>query len=222
MKSLWIIVATLGVVFACSMEPVRMPSVESHPLPSPARTPFDLTLEYTSELNDPYYVTSGPAESYARYPISAQFRALIERQTAALSTPGSPRRATLSVRVTTLTTRYDQLGAAPTPHPPTGPRYGSMQQHPTVVPATFLAEYQMDGNSNIPEEIRKGATLTAAVELHGDGFAPVQQTVRAVHDDVIVRWDYSPLWAYNYTEVLDLTLRAATAEITAVVQATLK
>ena len=54
------------------------------------------------------------------------------------------------------------------------------------------------------------------------GFAPVQQTVRAVHDDVMVRWDYNPLWAYSYTEVLDLTLRAATAGITAVVQATLK
>ena len=73
-------------------------------------------------------------------------------------------------------------------------------------------------DADIPAEIRKGATLIATVELSGDGVPPLRQTVTAEVDDLITRWEFDPRDAYSYTDILDNTLRVATARITEIVQ----
>ncbi|HSH69796.1 MAG TPA: hypothetical protein VK997_07750 [Deferrisomatales bacterium] len=217
-----------GFFLGCSLAPVRLAGPEVYPLPPLPRTPYAIELVYTSALADPYYVMAGPAESYARYSITTQFEALLRHQLVQLSDPASDRSATLAVHLSALTTRYRRLGSSPPPTAPQGPRYAMLGTDPPA----FLAAWQTgrfgdlmdreDQDADIPAEIRKGATLFATVELSGDGVPSLRQSVAAEYDDLITRWEFDPRDAYSYTDVLDQTLRVATAEITAIVQTTLK
>ncbi len=217
-------VLAVGFFLGCSWAPVRLAGPEVHPIPPPPRTPYAIDLVYSSELTDPYYVMSGPGESYARYSITAQFQALLESQRVQLSDPASERSATLAVHLSELTTRYRRLGGSPPPAAPRGPRYALPGAGPRVVLASWQAGgpgHMLDregGDADIPAEIRKGATLIATVELSGDGVPPLRQTVTAEVDDLITRWEFDPRDAYSYTDILDNTLRVATARITEIVQ----
>ncbi len=213
----WCVTTSLVLLVGCGGRSVHMPSPDVLPLPAPATTGFALTLGVTSELSEPYPITSGPGESYAYYAVAAQFRALLERQVAHLSDPGSPRRGTLSVRLTELTTRYRRLGTLSPPAPKSGLYYASLDPAQVVL-AEFSEPQLVDRDDDIPEEIRKGATLVAEVTLEADGVAPLQRIVTAEHDTVVGRWEFDPRDAYSYTRVLDQALRAAVAEITALVQ----
>ncbi|MDF1552514.1 MAG: hypothetical protein P1P84_05595 [Deferrisomatales bacterium] len=217
-----------GFLLGCSLAPTRLAGPEVQPLPPPPRTPYAIDLVYTSALADPYYVMAGPAESYARYSITAQFAALLQHQLVQLSDPGSARAATLTVHLSALTTRYRRLGSSPPPAAPQGTRYAMLGSDPPAILAAWQTGRfgdlmdREDQDADIPAEIRKGATLIATVEISGDGVAPLRQTVTAEYDDLITRWEFDPRDAYSYTDVLDQTLRVATAEITAIVQTTLQ
>ena len=67
-------------------------------------------VQFSSGVSDPYYVLSGPAESYQAFQFNAMFGEALDRYAAAKSGPGEAGLA-LFVRLEDLTTAYRQVGA---------------------------------------------------------------------------------------------------------------
>jgi len=205
----------LALVFlgACTVPPVQLPNPTRHPLPAPSPIDAVLTLKLTSALADPYPVTSGPAESYGRYAVADQFRALLAPQVTRLSSPSSPRRATLSVHLAELNTRYHRLGGR-LPSPPFLGRPYAAHRRVGVRQATVSPAGADAWDADIPAEIRKGVSLVVELGLSGDGIEPLQTTLTIERDTVVDRREFDPNHAYLYTDLLVQTLRAAVSEIT--------
>jgi hypothetical protein len=73
--------------------------------------PMTIALDLEARVPDPYYVRSGPIETYRSYPfrawVEAAFREYVGQKSGALEDEG-----TLQVRVDQLSTRFRAIGAA--------------------------------------------------------------------------------------------------------------
>lgn len=184
----------------------------------PAPVPVEARL--TSALSDPYYVLTGPVETYRGYRLERRFGRLLESYARRKSGTGSSP-LVLTVHLESLTTGYHQIGGRDrerryrTALPRTGPELllasASGPEGSLVRLRRFGGRDRDNGGPSIPYEITKRAVLTAvvAVATAGDSLARDTVTREAVE---VISWDDYDRWAYDYGRVLEGAFMKVLAE----------
>lgn len=197
-----------GLVAACTMPPPPQ-------LPPPEPVPYRLELDFASELPDPYYVTAGRFDSYARHPVNAMLRQRLEAQLQRRQTATARDSVRVVVRVISLQMTYDEIGRNSLE--PVRLAYRPIQAD---VPLVALPDH--DGNgTDIPEETVKTARLEMRVTI-GSGEAVQELTARyrevVRFDDSWARWpqDYA-----TFNRVVSGIVVAAVDEVDALLTAVL-
>ena len=85
------------------------------PPPLVERVPYKILLHYSSDLPNPYYVLSGPFQSYGRFAVNESFQRRLEAYLSDKSDPRAAQVIELLVHVTKIQTTYDRLGNLPAP-----------------------------------------------------------------------------------------------------------
>jgi hypothetical protein len=183
-------------------------------------------VRFSSAIADPYYVLSGPVESYESFHFNGMFRGALERYAAAKSGPGEGL-VKLVVHLERLSTGYRQLGAGLPPAGAPLARAGRLQlaSADAGAPLGLISQFRDDGGDwSFPEEITKSAALGFAVEVQSAGSAPSRESL-SVSADVTVTWDdldpWGPQWsakAYAYGPVLEAVTRNAIRRIDALLE----
>jgi len=187
--------------------------------PAVVRLGGPVTVAFTSAVADPYYVLSGPVESYEAVRFNQLFREALERYAQAKSGPGSET-VVLSVHLEGLTTDYRQLGAGVVPAEPF--RVAAAGVRVARGPLGRMAHSRRDGGGDlsVPAEITKAAALTFWVESRAADGAARREAMTA-SASVTLTWDdwdpwghpgWNP-WAYDYRPVLGALVRDAVARI---------
>jgi len=199
-----------------------------------ARWSGRVDVQFTSGVADPYYVLSGPAESYRAFRFNAMFREALNRYAAAKSGSGGGA-ITLLVHLDTLTTGYRQLGAGVVPEGPAfalgGPvRLAAAGLQVARGPGARLSHFREgDGDLSVPAEITKSAALGFSAELRAADRAVNREALTA-SAEVTMTWDdwdpwgrsgWNP-WAYDYGPVLEALTWDAMARIDGFVDAALR
>lgn len=165
------------------------------PPPLVERIPYRVVLHYGSDIPNPYYVLSGPFQSYARFAFNEQFQRRLEAYARAKSDPQASRTIDLRVQATGLQTTYDRLGAL----------QGSMPRlagvgWPGDWPLSAFDSRAQDRFDDLPEQITKTATLQLRIDIDSAGTNLLSQTLasRVVqnlqrHDMGLGTYDYQPL-----------------------------
>ncbi|MEW6489042.1 MAG: hypothetical protein AB1578_14140 [Thermodesulfobacteriota bacterium] len=184
----------------------------------PAPVPVEARL--TSALSDPYYVLTGPVETYRGYRLERRFGRLLEAYARRKSGAGSPP-LVLTVHLESLTTGYHQIGRRDRER-----RYRAAL--PRTSPELLLASAggpegslarlrrfggldRDGGDLSIPYEITKRAVLTAVVAVTSGGDTLARETVTREAVEVI-SWEDYDRWAYDYGGVLEGAFRQVLAE----------
>jgi len=187
-----------------------------------------VAVQLSSAIAEPYYVLSGPAESYAAFPFNAMFREALDRYVAAKSGPGAAG-VTLVIHLEALTTGYQQLGAGLLPERERWAaaepiRLASAGVEVARGPFGGLSDFDREGGDwSFPAEIYKSATLQFTAEVRS-AEGPAVREVLSAKSDVTVTWDdwdpWGPQWAlraYDYGPVLQQVIRNAMVRVDAFV-----
>lgn len=184
----------------------------------PAPMPVEARL--TSALPDPYYVLTGPVETYRGYRLERRFGRLLEAYARRKSGAGSPP-LILTVHLEALTTGYHQIGGRQRDRrfraevSPTGPRLLLASAGGPEGCVSRLGGFggleRDDGGPSIPYEITKRAALTAAVAVADGGHTLARETVTREAVEV-VSWEDHDRWAYDYGGVLEAAFRMVLAQ----------
>jgi hypothetical protein len=184
----------------------------------PAPVPVETRL--TSALRDPYYVLTGPVETYRGYRLERRFGRLLDEYAGRKSGAGGPP-LLLTVHLESLTTGYHQIGgrqrerryraALPGTRPPLLLASAGGPEGSLVGLRRFGGLDRDDGGPSIPYEITKRATLTAVVAVADRGDTLVRETVTREAVEV-VSWEDYDRWAYDYGGVLEEAFRKVLAE----------
>ena len=178
------------------------------PPPLVEKIPFKVLVHFTSDLSDPYYVLSGPFQTYQRFAINDAFQRRLMAYAAAKSDPLANRTLELTVHLTSLQTSYDRLGSLP-----------GVERHPGVLlaglgrsvdwPLVAFDSIDQDRFDDLPEQITKTATLFAEVGITLPGQAEIGEAIVGRSVQVLERWDmglgmydYYPLMVEAQTAVL--------------------
>lgn len=192
-------------VAACMPLANQKPQVEK---PLPAR----LELSFQSNLPDLYYVMSGPAFTYNRYPVNKDFSHYLRGRLQAAAGPPSAPTGRLEVKVLTLTTDFDEIGSA---LPSSPARQLAMLNSDSPAARLLLAEdVDRDGDFNLPESTTKKAVMTYRVTLTLGGKVVAKDDLQASFSK---RYDWymdPPIMSqdtarYDYGEVFDGLYRQA-------------
>jgi hypothetical protein len=179
--------------FALAWAGCASPGPQSLPEPlSPL--PYRITLEFTSDISDPYYVLSGPSESYLRVPFNAWARDALLRRLAARSAGAGAPDVTLRVHLVSLQTSYREVGSGPGGGAPTSTGlFGPL----------LLAGGDFDGGDgrHIPSEIHKGARLEAELRVDQGGRTLVNKTLIPEARETVYWEDFNE-WSYDYGDLL--------------------
>jgi len=186
-------------------------------VPAVAPLPGSVAVTFDSAVRDPYYVLSGPVETYRAFRFNEMFQKELAAYVAEKGGPGAGT-FTLTVHLETLTTAYGQLGAGLSPRGTDLALAGS----PRLARGPFLNASHFregDGDWSFPAEITKSATLRFSVSLRSDDrtVGPEELSARA---ETTVTWDdwdpWGPHWAlraYDYGPVLRAAIGDAVARI---------
>ncbi len=205
-------------VLACS----RPYSLSRLPVATPV--PYQLSLEFSSALEDLYYVMSGPAFTYARFPVNERMTALLKAQTQRQSSLGASGQAVLRVRIEKLQTMFDEIGLKDRPRKPI-----LVAMAGTVVSDAgrlfLISDIDSGGDFPLPVSTRKTVRMTLLLQVEKAGQQLGEKRVvveftEAHHwyDEDSVSVDY---YRYNFEPVLDEVYRKALAEVGAFVEQTL-
>lgn len=192
-------------------------------VPAPVRVETRLT----SALPDPYYVLTGPVETYRAYRLERRFGRLLQEYADRKSGPGSPP-LLVTVHLESLTTGYHQIGGRPGDRRYRAARPGTREGVLLASAAgpessfAFLGRFggldRDGGDLSIPYEITKRAVLTAAVAVSSAGQSLARETVTQEAVEV-VSWEEYDRWAYDYDRVFEAAFRKILAEADRLVDA---
>ncbi len=218
-KTRWAMVLGWGLLAGCAGIAVP-PGLRGEPSHAVRPGEAVLSIRLQSDVADPYYVLTGPAETYRAYRVTERFRRHLEGYAAQKSAAEGPR-LELSVTLESLSTGYQQIGGAdrggkgrlarlsgkmPVQVAAAGPwaRLGILGR--------FSGLEGDGGDLSIPYEITKRATLTARVEVSSAGRTLARETV-TVQGEEIIRWENYDAWAYDYARVFEAAFRKLIAEV---------
>lgn len=170
------------------------------PPPLVEKAPFKLLVHFSSELPDPYYVTSGPFQSYQRFAVNDSFQRRLRAYAAAKSDPLASQALELSVHLISLQTSYDRLGSLPGSKGFSGVLMAGAGWRGGG-PVADLDSFDRDPFDDLPEQITKTATLSAAVGISWPGQAEIRDTVVGRSVEVLERWDMG-LGMYDYAPLI--------------------
>ncbi|MCF6178012.1 MAG: hypothetical protein L3J63_01295 [Geopsychrobacter sp.] len=183
-------------------------------LPSPTVVPYQLTLDFSSTLNDLYYIFSGPAFTYDRFPVNARLSALLRGQTGQQSSPTASNPVVLKIRIEQLTTGFEEIGF----NPVEGSVFPVMAKL-TPGSGQFLLASGIDGTGGdfpLPEATHKSANMKVLLQLERAGQLLAEKTLDVAYteshywyDEDSVLVDY---YRYSYAPVLDEIYRKVLAE----------
>ena len=184
MRRIFSLAVLAGLVAACTMPPRPQ-------APPPEPVPYRLELDFASELPDPYYVTAGRFDSYARFPVNAMLQQRLGAQLERRQTAAAKDSVRVQVRVVSLQMTYDEIGR--NSQKPVQLAYRPMQAD---VPLVALPDH--DGNgTDIPEETVKTARLEMVVTI-GSGSGEVVRELTARYREVVRFDDSWARWPQDY------------------------
>ncbi len=192
-------------------------------LPSTRVVPYQLKLEYSSALEDLYYVLAGPAFSYDRFPVNARLSALLKEQTQQQSFPRASSLVTLKVHIEQLKTEFDEIGL----NHPAEPVLVAMAGSAVLGGGwSFLAnDNDRQGDFSLPEETHKTARMTLILQLERAGQLLGEKKVEVEHTASHYWYHESTIFVdyyrYSYEPVLDGVFRKVLAEVGMFVEQTL-
>lgn len=159
--------------------------------------PYALEIIFTSQIDNPYVILSGPGESYRRVPFNSWCLGKLQSfQKNNFNASDSPS-VTMAIDLIELSTRYDEFGVNPF-------RAGSSP----------LSKFGDDTDGfDVPGEIHKGATLTAEVKLSA-GSKTFLATRLNPSFEVTIPKENSDAWSYDYGPVLHGLIRELIEELT--------
>jgi len=204
---LWICVVLLSA--ACAPTRIAEPTVSG-------TLPARLELVFASQLPDPYYVLSGPAFTYGRFRVNAEFSDFLRDRLRSAAPPGSTRSGTLKVEVLSLDTGFDEVGLRSPAGPP---RQLAWLENPEASAGglQIADDQEMDGDLNLPETTIKQATMVLRVQLSEAGKVLVDEKLQASFTE---RYDWyfdhpaMQNWArYDYHSVFKGLYRQAWREL---------
>jgi hypothetical protein len=169
------------------------PGPQSLPEPLPP-LPYRITLEFTSAIPDPYYVLSGPSESYLRVPFNSWAKGALLRRLAVRSAGVGAPEVTLRVHLVSLQTSYREVGS--------GPGGGVPLSSGLIGPLLLVGDDLEGGDGrHIPTEIHKGARLEAELRLDREGRSLVRKNLTPEVRETVYWEDFND-WSYDYGDVL--------------------
>lgn len=177
--------------------------------------PYQFSLKFSSTLPELYYVLSGPAYTYGRFPVNRDFSARVQERLARQSQPGAERTAVLEVRLESLETSFEEIGSAP------GKRYYHLAESGTFMadtgPMLLAGDFDSDGDFNLPEETTKLATMDLTVRLTRDGALVAEKDLSVSYRETYNWYFDHPAMQnyarYSYEPVLQGLYREALREI---------
>lgn len=165
------------------------------PPPLEGTVPFKVLVHFSSDLPNPYYVLSGPFQSYQHFAVNESFQHRLEAYAEAKSDPRASQTLELTVHVTKLQTSYDRLGILPE------------GKRPRVLlagvgwPLTAFDSIDQDHFDDLPEQITKTAALTAEVGITLPGQAEIRESIVGRSVQILERWDMD-LGTYDYSPLI--------------------
>lgn len=181
------------------------------PPPLVDKIPFKVLLHFSSDLPNPYYVLSGPFQSYRSFAVNDAFQNRLETYAAAKSDPLATQTLELTVHVTSLQTSYDRLGILPEGERQPGVLVAGLGWRDNWLLSAFDSRHR-DGDDDLPERITKTATLLAAVAIILPGQSEFREAIVARSVQVLERWDMG-LGTHDYQPLLVEVQTAALRDI---------
>jgi len=184
-----------GIFLALALALAGCASPGSQSLPEPLPPlPYRITLEFTSDIPDPYYVLSGPSESYLRVPFNSWARDALLRRLAARSAGAPAPEVTLRVHLVSLQTSYREVGSGPG---------GGASTSTGLFGPLLLTGGDFDGGDgrHIPSEIHKGARLEAELRVDQAGRMLAEKTLTPEARETVYWEDFND-WSYDYGDLL--------------------
>lgn len=200
MKKLTALLLVAGaLLWGCSL------AREAAQVPAGPPLPYHFTLNFGSKIADPYYVLSGPIESYRRFPFNRWAKSALQTRLAALSGDPSGPAVNVDLRLLELKTGYSQVGDGPTL---ADPRYGGIGRLP------LLAGDDMDSGDGpyIPSEIHKSVDLKADLTVSRDGRELLHKPLE-IHIKTVIYWRDFDAWSYDYGHILNLAIHRLSRDV---------
>lgn len=189
------------------------------PLHSARVVPYQLELEFSSALKELYYVFSGPAFTYGRFPVNARLSALLRHQAQQQSSPNASRQVLLKVHVVQLKTEFDEIGQNRLAEPVLVAMAGS------TVWSLLISDRDREGDFSLPERTSKTARMALLLRLERSGQLLGEKKLEVEHTESHYWYNDSPVFIdyhrYNYEPVLDELYRKVLAEVGSFVEQTL-
>lgn len=158
------LVTLLAVLLAGCAKPIPSPQLEKVVPGSVSVTP-----SFSSELNNPFFVTAGPFDAYSRFPVNTWLQDGLEQWAADKS--GGGKVITVDVHVTRLTTDYEGIG----------------QIQPSVLSS------RNHEPPDLPEQAIKSADMTFRLVLRSGETLLFDEVVEARYEQ---RLEYSIVMTY--------------------------
>ncbi len=217
MKSNILLKSLLSLTLALSLSACSKPYSLSN-LPKTTAVPYQLQLEFSSALDDLYYVFSGPALTYSRFPVNTRLSALFREQTQQQSSPSAPSRAVLKIHIEQLKTEFDEIGQNRPAEPVLVATLGDGR--------AFLAgDFNQGGDFPLPRITRKTARMTLLLQLERAGQTLEEKRVEIEHTESHNWYEedgsFVDYYRYSYKPVLDGIYRKALVEVGTFVEQTL-
>ena len=179
-------------------------------LPSPTAVPYQLELVFSSALEELYYVFSGPAFTYGRFPVNERLSALLREQTQRQSSPKASRKVVLKVHIEQLKTAFEEIGQNRRVEPVLVAMLGGGR-------SLLAGDNDRQGDFSLPEATYKTARMTVFLQLEIAGQQLGEEKVEVEHTRSHYWYDESTFFVdyyrYSYEPVLDEIYRKVLAEV---------
>lgn len=186
------------------------------PPPLVERVPYKILLHYSSDLANPYYVLSGPFQSYGRFAVNESFQRRLEVYAEAKSTTSAIQTLELTVHAKELLTTYDRLGGLPEERRPSRVAQAGLLGRGDWPLSVFNS--RSDGPfDDLPEQITKTATLQLEISISLAGVPLTTQNLAPRIVQILERYDLG-LGTYDYHPLISGVQEQALAEIDRLLQ----
>jgi len=147
--------------------------------------PYAVDIDLSSQIDDPYYVMSGPSETYRRFSFNGWCRSALQQFRVENFKTGDQPVLSINIVLIKLKTSYDEFGMMP--------YQGGL--------ALFSGLDDDDGGLDVPVEIYKGAALTAEIQLVANGEVILSKRLQPSFNTTVHGEDFDS-WSYDYGPVL--------------------
>lgn len=228
MKNSWLVLPFVLALSACSTHRHTLAERTQVAANTVNRVPYQIAVQFTSDLPDSYSVMSGPIESYRRVRVNDVFRRRLSDYAQKKSSSSGENVAEVHVHLKDLTTTFLQTGALELPMfrdvvaLSFRPKDIFRGRHVTRTSARLasepwvLARREADGDTHIPLEIHKSANLTIALQIIAAGETLRKETFSAEASSLVTPSEYDRL-AYDYTGVIESAIRVALSTIDGII-----